>query len=187
MTDFGSKLTDIGEQLWDKLPDLAITVVIGLLLVELAILTLGYVLKVARIPESLKSILFSLARGFLWVVLLLVVIQTLGLNDVLVAVTGSSVILALVLSTGVAPAVTDTLAGLSLAADPNFQPGAKVQVGEKGTVGHVMSMDTRKTRLRTADGKVHVIPNSVIDKTEWVVLEPKGYREKRRKSILKRK
>jgi small-conductance mechanosensitive channel len=188
MTDFGSKLEHIGERLSDKLPDLAITLVVGLLLVELAILALGYALKVARIPNALKPILFTLARGFLWVVLLVVIIQTLGLNDVLTAVAGSSVILALVLSTGVAPLIIDTLAGLSLAADPNFQPGARVQVGDKGTVGHVLSMDTRKTRLRTADGKVHVIPNSVIDKTEWVVLEPKGYQEKRRrKSILKRK
>lgn len=188
LTDLASKLSNLGERLWDKLPDLTATLVIGLLLVELAILALGYGLQVARIPKALKPLLFSLARAFLWVVLLLVIIQTMGLNDVLVAVTGSSVILALVLSTGVAPAVTDTLAGLSLAADSNFQPGAKVQVGEKGTVGEVLSMDTRKTRVRTADGKIHVIPNSAIDKTEWVVLEPSGYREKRRRrSILKRK
>ena len=187
MTDFGSKLERLGDQLSDQLPDLVITLVVGLVLVELAILALGYALQVARIPKALKPILFSLARGFLWIVLLLVLIQTLGLNELLTAVAGSSVILALVLSTGVAPLITDTLSGLSLAADPNFQPGAKVQVGDKGTVGHVLSMDTRKTRIRTADGKVHVLPNAMIDKAEWVILEPKGHQPKRRKSILKRK
>ncbi|HEY8109060.1 MAG TPA: mechanosensitive ion channel domain-containing protein [Patescibacteria group bacterium] len=186
MIEFASKLQDLGDRLLDKLPDLVIALLVGLALVELAILALGYALKVARIPRALKPILYTLARAFLWVVLLLVIIQTLGLNDLLLAVTGSSVVLALVLSTGVAPLISDTLAGLSLAADRNFQPGAKVQVGEKGTVGHVLSMDIRKTRIETSDGKVHVIPNSVIDKTEWVVLEPKGSKP-RRKSILKRK
>lgn len=187
MADFSGKLDRLADQLGDKLPDLAITLVIGLVLVEIGVLLLGWGLRAAKIPNALKPILFSLARSFLWVVLLIVLLQTLDLDNVLTAVAGSSVILAVVLSTGVAPLITDTLAGLSLAADPNFQPGAKVQVGEKGTVGHVISMDIRKTRLRTRDGKVHVIPNSVIDKTEWVILESKGRQIKRRRSILKRK
>ncbi|MDP9212011.1 MAG: mechanosensitive ion channel family protein [bacterium] len=174
MDGFTSKLQMIGQNFWERLPEFLITLLIGFLLVELAIFIFSLALRASRVPKALASLLYSLTRAFLWVVLFLVLLQKLGLDDVLVAVTGSSVIVALFISTGVAPLVTDTLSGLSLAADRNFQPGAKVQAGDKGTVGHVVGMTTRKTRIRTSDGKIHVIPNSVIDKNEWVVLKTKG-------------
>jgi hypothetical protein len=32
-------------------------------------------------------------------------------------------------------------------------------------------MDIKKTRIESEDGKLHVIPNGVIEKNEWVVLD----------------
>ncbi|MEX1113461.1 MAG: mechanosensitive ion channel family protein [Patescibacteria group bacterium] len=184
MEAFVSRLEIVGQNFWDRLPEFLITLLIGYLLVELAIFILASVLRASNVPKALAMLLYSLTRAFLWVVLFLVLLQKLGLDDVLVAVTGSSVIVALFVSTGIAPLVADTLSGLSLAADRNFQPGAKVRAGEKGTVGYVVGMTARKTRIRTPDGRVHVIPNSVIDKNEWVVLETKG---STRRSTRKRK
>ncbi len=174
MNEFVSKLESTGRHFWEQMPEFLITLIVGFVLVEVAIFILSSMLRASRIPRALASLLYSLTRAFLWTVLFLVLIQTLGLNNLLVAVTGSSVIVALFISTGIAPLVADTLAGLSLAADRNFQPGAKVRAGDQGTTGRVEAMTSRKTRIRTADGKVHVIPNSVIDKNEWVILQPKG-------------
>jgi small-conductance mechanosensitive channel len=188
MDRFTSQLKHLTDQASDRLPDLVITLVVGLVLVELAIIVLGYVLRLSRIPDGLKRILYSLARTFLWIILFLVLVQTLGLNNVLVAVTGSSVIVALFLSAGVAPVVTDVLAGLSLAADSHFQPGVKVRAGEAKTEGIIETMDLRKTRIKDASGRIHVISNSVIDRNEWVVIKAKpGLRRRRRFARLRPK
>lgn len=186
MQPFLSQVNQIADHAGDRLPQLAVTLVVGLVIVELAIFVFGSVLRLSRLPEGLKRILFSLARFFLWVILFLVVLQTLGLNNVLVAVTGSSVIAAVFLSSGVAPLVTDVLAGLSLASDPNFQPGAVVRAGDQKTVGAIETLDLRKTRIRDDRGVLHVIPNALIDKNEWVVLKPRPKRSLKRRRLTVR-
>lgn len=190
MQPFLDQVNQIADHAGDQLPQLAVTLVVGLVLVELAIFLLGNALRLSRLPEGLKRILYTLARFFLWVILFLVVLQTLGLNNVLVAVTGSSVIAAVFLSAGVAPLVTDVLAGLSLASDPNFQPGAVVRAGDRKTEGVIRVLDLRKTRIEDARGVLHVIPNTLIDKNEWVVVKPKPKRPLKRRRLtgrLKRK
>lgn len=183
MQPFVDQVSQIAGHASDHFPQVAVTVVVGLVVVELSIFILGNALRVSRLPDGLKRILFSLARAFLWIILLLVVLQTLGLNNVLVAVTGSSVIAAVFLSTGVAPIIIDVLAGLTMASDPSFQPGAKVRVGDQKTEGVIESMDLRKTRLRDDRGTLHVLPNSLIDKNEWVILSPKPKRPLKRRRL----
>ena len=186
MQPFLSQVDQIADHAADRGPQLLVTLVVGLIVVELAIFLLGNVLRLSRLPEGLKRILFSLARFFLWVILFLVVLQTLGLNNVLVAMTGSSVIAAVFLSAGVAPLVTDVLAGLSLASDPNFQPGAIVRAGDKQTEGVIETLDLRKTRIRDSKGVLHVIPNALIDKNEWVIVKPKPKRPLKRRRLTGR-
>lgn len=169
--NFFDKLDHIGTIVRDRLPDALLTLIIGFIVIEAVISIFGKLLRVTRFPVELKKLVYALTRVFLWVVLFLAVIQTLGLNNLLVAVTGSGVIVALFLSTGVGPIVTDVLAGLSLGADRDFQEKATIRVGDKQTEGIVERLELRKTRLRGKDGKLHVIPNSVIDKNEWVVLK----------------
>ena len=42
-------------------------------------------------------------------------------------------------------------------------------------------VELRKTRIAGKDGQLHVIPNSLIDKNEWVVLKRVSRRSTRRK------
>ena len=183
MDQFTAQLQHVWNHLTDRAPEFLITLAVGLVVVEILIFLLSSVLRLARIPAGLKHLLFSLARMFLWVVLFLVVIQTLGLNNVLVAITGSSVIVALFLSTGVAPLITDLLSGLTLAGDRSFQPGSRVIAGGNKTEGIIESLDIRKTRIRDRQGKLHVLPNTDIDNHEWVVLShaPKAIRRTKRR------
>lgn len=171
MTDFTDNLQRIGDHAVDRLPEFLTTLLVGLFLIELVILIFGRVLRLVRMPVALKKLLYALVRSFLWVILFLALIQTLGLNNVLVAFTGSGVIVALFLSTGVAPIVTDILAGLSLASDKDFREGITVKAGDKQTEGVVQRVELRKTRIQGTDRKLHVIPNSLIDKNEWTVLK----------------
>lgn len=68
-----------------------------------------------------------------------------------------------------------------MAKDKDFGVGVKVKIliGEKRLVeGEIVEMDTRKTRIKDAEGKIHVLPNSMIDHNEWIVLKHKQVNRK---------
>lgn len=164
------KLERFWNLLGDRWLDAALTLIIGLVVIELILLAMPLIFRFTNLKPGLQRVIKSLGRVFLWIVLFVAVIQALGLNNVFVALTGSSVILALFLSTGIAPLVTDILSGLFLASDREFQPGAKVRAGDKSSEGEIVNMDIRKVYIRDKTGKVHVIPNSLVEKNEWVIL-----------------
>lgn len=178
-------LTDHLKQILDtaleRLPEAGLTLLVGLVVVELLLFTLSKLLQLSRMRDGLRRIIKSLLRTFLFIVLFVAVLQSLGLNNVFVALGGSSVILALFLSSGIAPLVTDVIAGLFLGGDREFQPGATVKAGDKGAEGTVVHMDIRKTYIKDRTGKVHVIPNSLIEKNEWVILKKSASTIRRRK------
>ncbi|MSU75938.1 mechanosensitive ion channel family protein [Patescibacteria group bacterium] len=190
MNNLPDKLDQIWNHAADRGPDVLVTLVVGFIVVEVTIAILRYLFRVSNLPIGLKRILFSLIRVFLWLILFLVIVQTLGLNSLLVAVTGSSVIVAIFLAPGLGPMVQDVIAGLSLASDRFYQPGAKVVAGDKQTEGTIETLDLRKTKIRDSKGKLHVISNSQIDRGEWVALEPNEPALKRRRrlaTLLKKK
>lgn len=171
MNSFFDKVGDVFTRAGEHLPEALLTLVVGVVAVEIAVVVLSVVLRWVKMPEGLRRILQSLGRAFLWIILIVVLMQTFGLNSVVVAITGSSVVVALLLSTGVAPIVTDVLAGLFLGSDPDFRVGSLVRAGDKGAEGVIATMDIRKVRLRDKQGRLHIVPNSLIEKNEWVVID----------------
>ncbi len=168
----GDRFRHIWETAGANFPEALTTLVVGLIVVELLLALINVGLRLSGMKAGLRKITKSLLRVFLFVVLFVAVIQALGLNNVFVALGGSSVIVALMLSTGLAPLITDVLAGLFLGSDREFQPGATVCAGDKGTVGEVQAITLRKTYLKEKKkGTLHVIPNSIIEKNEWVILK----------------
>jgi len=180
MFSLSPQIHKIIDQAADRLPDALLTLVIGLVVVELLIWLSSPLLRLARLKPGLRKVLRSIIRSFLWIILFISVIQALGLNNVFVAFTGSTLILALLLSTGVAPMITDLLAGLFLASDKEFQPGARVKAGDKETEGVIEGIDVRKIRIRDKNGKLHVLPNSIVEKNEWVILKERPKRSTKR-------
>lgn len=182
MDDFLTRLDRIWDHAVDRLPETILTITIGILAIEVGVPLFSKILKLFGVRGGIRKVLKSLLRAFLYVVIFIATLRALGLDNVLVVLTGSSVILALFLSTGVAPLITDILAGLFLGSDREFQPGARVKAGDKGAEGEIVSMDIRKVYIRDDDGKIHVLPNSVIEKNEWIILDSvnPGPRRKRR-------
>lgn len=122
-------------------------------------------------PIGLQEIMTTVIRVSLWILLMIAVLQVLGLTSVALAVTGSFAILLLGFSSGISSTVSDLVAGLQIANDKDFKVGYKVKAGDQKTEGIIRELDIKKTRIEDSDGHIHVIPNSVIEKNEWVVLE----------------
>lgn len=64
--------------------------------------------------------------------------------------------------------LSDTVAGVYLAKDPDFNNGDKVEVD--GSKGEVTDVGLRKSRLRLEDGNTRVINNSDVEK-KWTLIE----------------
>jgi small-conductance mechanosensitive channel len=125
----------------------------------------------ARLPHGLKGIIFSLVDALLWVFLIIGVLQALGLNNIALAFSGSLAAVGLAFGVG-----ASSLAADILAKDRDFAVGDLVMAGEGPTEGVIESMDMRRIRIRDKSGHLHVIPNSVVERKEWILKERRAER-----------
>lgn len=158
-----------------KVPAALAVLVVGFIIIKIAGKFIARALKWTKWPIGLQEIMTTVVRVAMWVLLLIAVLQVLGLTSVALAVTGSFAILLLGFSSGISATVSDLVAGLQIANDKDFRVGYRVKAGDQKTEGIIRELDIKKTRIEDDKGYIHVIPNSVIEKNEWVVLERHVY------------
>jgi len=154
----------------NRLPRTIIVAVFGFIMLKISLFGAKKLFKILKLPRDFSGIVASIVNAVLWVILITVIFTQLGLQYLAIYVTGYTAILVFFLSAGAAQLVADLISGFFLAGDKNFKTGDSVTCGEDKTEGTIESMDARKTRIRDKNGKLHVIPNSVIEKKEWIVL-----------------
>lgn len=169
ITAFSDRIFEIGLKTWDKLPDLLLTLVFGYIVIKLIKSLIKGVISFSRANSALKGILFSVLDVVMWVLLIAVLLQQVGLTQISFALSGAVAISALAISAGSASFVQDLVAGIFLSQDTDFNAGDRIKIGE--VEGVIERMDARKIRLRDDKGKLHIFPNSFFDKSTWIVLK----------------
>ena len=152
-----------------KVPQAVLALLVGIVLLYIFQWTFEKILRVARTPATLHDILTSISEVVLWVIVIAAVFQSIGLTQVALALSGSVAIIGLAMGAGANALVQDVIAGLFLARDKDFSVGYTIKTGD--IEGVVKRVDIRKIRIEDAKGKIHVIPNSNLDKSSWVVLD----------------
>lgn len=163
-------LVNGAEHILPRIPVAIAALLFGWVLIKLASWLVHFLLGFAHLPRGLKGILLSLVDAVLWVFLIIGLLQVLGLNNIALAFTGTIAAAGLALGLGAQSLVGDILAGVFLAQDRDFSVGDRVKAGEN-TEGVIESMDMRRIRIRGKNGQLHVLPNSVVERREWVLLE----------------
>lgn len=157
-----------------SLPKAILIFLIGVVIIRILSKILASLLGLTKLPKALIKVSVRLLDIILWLLLTIAVFQLLGLTNVALALSGSVAVLALAFSNGISSTVTDTISGLNLARDRHFRIGDKVIAGDRKTEGIIVDLDIRKARLKDDKGMVHIIPNGLIDKNEWVLVERAG-------------
>ncbi|MEI7818576.1 MAG: mechanosensitive ion channel domain-containing protein [bacterium] len=170
-TNVTQATADYFGNIFKVLPGAIFIFLLGVLLIILSTNILNRALTVSKMPMALVKVVVRLVKFILWLFLFIAIFQTLGLSNISLAMSGAIAALALGFSQGTAATVSDTISGLNLARDRHFRIGDKVMVGDNKTIGVIVDMDIRKTRLKSADDQIHVLPNSLIDKAEFVLIE----------------
>jgi small-conductance mechanosensitive channel len=100
-------------------------------------------------------------------------LHALNLDNLALVFSGGIAAIGLAMGVGGSALASDVLSGVFLAQDKDFNIGDFIRAGDPPVEGVLESMDMRRTRITDKDGKLHVIPNSVIERKEWVVLTRK--------------
>lgn len=175
-TDIINSLSDLWQAIAQTLPRISraiLFVIIGLIAIRLFMRLFARLIEYFHISLGLKEILVILIRGGLWALLAIGVLQILGLSNIAFALGGFIAALSIGISQGFTQTVTDLVSGIQLANDHDFRVGDKVVLGatDMRVEGYIIEMDTKKTRVLDSSGNLHVLPNALVDKNEWTVIE----------------
>lgn len=152
-----------------QLPDAALTLTVGIVVLYIFQWIFERVLYLVRTPRTLFDILISVSRVIMWAILIGAVFQSLGLTQIALAFSGSIAILGVAVGAGANALVQDIIAGLFLSRDRDFNVGYKIKTGD--IEGIIYRIDVRKVRVMDSKGCIHVLPTSAFDKSSWVVLD----------------
>ena len=176
--DFTS-ITEPIREILPQLPQAALILVIGFFVINAIKFFAQKVLEVSNANREIGDILLTIGIVFLWILLGIFVLKSIGFTGLAIALSGSVVVIGLALATGARGLTGDVLAGIFLSMDKDFQIGNTIRTVKKSTrvEGKIESIDIRKTRIRDSKNLIHVIPNSVLEKETWTILKRKRGRK----------
>ena len=152
MTEFLKNLT-----LASVLPA-AVVLVVGMLAIRIIMKLVDKSMSKTKLEKAAVSLIRSLLRVVLWVLLGLMVASKLGID--VTGVVALASVASLALSLALQDALTNVIGGLLLLSNHPFHSGDYVEIG--GQAGTVQTIDIAYTKLTTADNKTISIPNSAV-------------------------
>ena len=137
---------------------MVIVAVIGLLVIRLVIVIVKRTLQKTRLEKAAHSLILSVVRAVLYVLLCLIVASGLGID--VTGVVALASVLTLAISLSVQNALTNVIGGFTLLSTHPFSSGDYVETA--GQAGTVQEIGMIYTKLATPDNKLISIPNSAV-------------------------
>lgn len=145
---------------------------VGILAIRLLMKLVATALKKSKLEEAAHSLIKSLLKVVLYVLLGLIVADKLGID--VTGIIALASVLTLAVSLSVQNALTNVIGGFTLLYTKPFALGDFVEVA--GQSGTVKSIGLTYTKLATADNKIISIPNSAVVAAEIVNYTASGTR-----------
>ena len=135
-----------------------LVLVIGLLVIRIVMGLVKKALEKSRLEKAAHTLILSLSRVALYVLVALSVASTLGID--VTGVVALASVLTLAVSLSLQNALTNVMGGFTLLSTHPFHSGDFVEVA--GQSGTVQEINMTYTKLVTPDNKVVSIPNSAV-------------------------
>jgi moderate conductance mechanosensitive channel len=147
-----------------------ITLIVSYLILKVLVSIVKHDLLRRRVPTALVGMITTILGGMFWYFVIMAILSNLpGYNEM---VLGMGIIFAFfVLAIGLALSgvLKELVSGAFLVTDKDFGAGYRVRAG--GVEGIIESVDIRKSRIRDVTGNLHVVPNSNVEPSEWIVYD----------------
>jgi small-conductance mechanosensitive channel len=165
------------EQILSELVDGVIAAVpkliLGLVFLTLAYLVISGIRRVLRVvlrrvyageQQLIADLGVAVASLFLWFGAGLTLLKIVGMGEIAATLGTASGFIALGVAFALKEMIADTVAGVYLLRDPDFNEGDLVTTAS--VTGTVTGIGLRKTRIRTDEGDLVVLANGDVDK-KW--------------------
>lgn len=145
----------------------------GILFLLLAYVVIALVLTVTRSvfdrlyhedQELIVDLFVAVVGLFLWFGVALAFLKIVGLGDVAASLGRAAGFIGLGVAFALKEMIADTVAGVYLLRDPDFNRGDVVDTAS--IAGTAARIDRRKSRIRTEDGELIVLANRDVEK-KW--------------------
>ena len=151
-------LSSTGADLMDKVLGAVIILVIGLLVIRLVITLLQRVLRNSRLEKAAHSLITSLARVAMYILLFLSVASALGID--VTGIVALASVLTLALSLALQNILANVIGGFTILSTHPFHSGDYVEIaGQSGTVEEINMTYPRRA---TPDNTHISIPNRAV-------------------------
>ncbi len=149
-----------------------ILIVAGLLIISLIMKIVKKALAATKLEKAAHSLITSVARAAMYVLLALIIAATLGID--VTGVVALASVLTLAISLSLQDALTNLIGGFTLLHTQPFHSGDYVEIASKS--GTVSEIGMTYTKLITPDNKVISIPNGAVTSAEIVNYSTTGTR-----------
>ncbi|MHB1908146.1 MAG: mechanosensitive ion channel family protein [Nitrososphaerales archaeon] len=147
-----------------------ITLVIAYLILKILVSIVKHDLLRRRIPTALVGMLTSVLSALFWYFVIMAILSTLpGFDQMVLAMGIIFAFFTLAVGLAMSGVLKELVSGAFLVTDKDFGAGYRVKAG--GVEGVVEAVDIRKSRIRDSAGNLHVVPNSIVEPTEWIVYD----------------
>ncbi|MBR1972225.1 MAG: mechanosensitive ion channel family protein [Oscillospiraceae bacterium] len=135
-----------------------IILVIGVLAIRIVMKVLATALEKSKLEKAAHSLITSLAKAAMYILLALIVASTLGIDVTSIVALAS--VLTLALSLALQNMVSNIIGGFTILYTHPFHSGDYVEIAGQG--GTVVEINMTYTMLSTPDQKLISIPNSAV-------------------------
>ncbi len=135
-----------------------VVLVIGILVIRIIMKLLNTALEKSKLEKAAYTLITSLAKTAMYILLSLIVASTLGIDVSSIVALAS--VLTLALSLALQNMVSNILGGFTILYTNPFHSGDYVEIAGQG--GMVQEINMTYTKLVTGDNKVISIPNSAV-------------------------
>ncbi|MBN1338892.1 MAG: mechanosensitive ion channel [Bacteroidales bacterium] len=130
-------------------------------------------IRKGRLDKGAGWSLFLVIKYIFWVILVLIVLETFGVKISIFLASIAALLIGVGL--GIQQVFNDIASGIIILIERHLKVGDVIQI-EDGTVGRVLSIGVRSSKIKTRDDIIMIIPNSkfVNDKViNWSLIEEK--------------
>ena len=156
--DFLTWLKSLGLNAAGRFLSAGLTLIVGVVLINLATKLLRKALERSRLEKAAHSMIVSVAKIALYLLVIMSAASALGID--ITGVLALASVLTLAVSLAMQTLLTNFVGGLTILSTQPFHSGDYVDIG--GQSGTVQEISMTYTRLATPDNKIVSIPNNTV-------------------------
>ena len=151
-------LINLGSEASLRLLAFALILIVGIIVIQIILAILGKALKKTKMEKAAHTLIRSVTRILLYLLLGLAAASSLGID--VTGIVALASVFTLALSLSLQNSLTNLIGGFTLLSTKPFKSGDYVEIA--GQAGTVQEISMTYTKLATPDNKMISLPNSAV-------------------------